>query len=217
MMKKLPLIFTIILFSSCTEVLFETPQPMGSMILKKFPKELRGTFIKGKDTITINKHSISTTLHNLEPEVISKDTVIKWDISRFDKDRIHIAGLNVWLEFEYRSEKDSIISSKKAYLFDIKKGDELRVSGSHYYLNASVYDSLWTVKKIIPSDTGLAIASMQMGKIEKIRTITNTKPWNNPINKDSSYYIIEPTGFELEKLYGEESDAVEWKGYCRIK
>lgn len=44
MKKIVVVVFTLLLFSSCTEVVFEEAQPVGVKEIKSFPKELRGEF-----------------------------------------------------------------------------------------------------------------------------------------------------------------------------
>lgn len=44
MKNLIPLVLAIIVFTSCTEVIFQDPQPLGAKALKEIPKELQGQF-----------------------------------------------------------------------------------------------------------------------------------------------------------------------------
>ncbi len=74
-MKSLPaLFFSAIVFSSCTTVYFEQPQPKGDPSLKGFPQSFLGTYLiedgKQVDTLTIE------TKRFIYPETFKKDFLV---------------------------------------------------------------------------------------------------------------------------------------------
>ena len=69
MKNTIIVILILITMTSCVEVLFEQPQPMGIRDKKEFPKSLHGTYVNEKDTLVISALQL-----NIPDD--SKDSVI---------------------------------------------------------------------------------------------------------------------------------------------
>lgn len=79
-MKNIFIILLVVMsLTSCVEVLFEHPQPIGVKEKKQFPKSLQGMYIQDeKDTLLITQFEIQEMSGKQDPDMIlSSDLILK--------------------------------------------------------------------------------------------------------------------------------------------
>jgi hypothetical protein len=139
--NKYASVLLVIILCSCSNALFDQPQPVNAKNLKKIPKELHGMWINGSDTIIIDKSSYMHIEvyedHITKAEIdTSKDFKIVKDELYFTNDDANIKDFNYILKndtFFYTTSyigtlfslSDSLLlrKTKETYIGNVKKGN----------------------------------------------------------------------------------------------
>lgn len=162
-------------FGSCVMVKFQTQQPVNSLPLNSFPKDLQGTFVDNEsDTLYISECCIEYTNDNISfsegKEKLKKDSL---ELRKFGSDYLlNIKDDKYWQIVLFKSQTDQIHS----YYMDIES-----LMDKYAYIN----DELMREKKVI----------------DKLKAITTVKK----ITEGEDYfYLINPNNEQLKKLANSE-------------
>lgn len=164
-----------IAFGSCVMVKFQTQQPVNSLPLNSFPKDLQGTFVDNEsDTLYISECCIEYTNDNISfsegKEKLKKDSL---ELRKFGSDYLlNIKDDKYWQIVLFKCQTDQIHS----YYMDIES-----LMDKYAYIN----DELMREKKVI----------------DKLKAITTVKK----ITEGEDYfYLINPNNEQLKKLANSE-------------
>lgn len=155
-MKRIFLIsiVSILLFSSCTTVEFEKPQPIGISELKEFPNNLIGTYIsKDIDTIIVTKNSCNFKNTNIifnNKTLSSGDMVLKkysiyyvlsirnenlWEVFNV---RISGNDMSVYYINLYNEKKSKETIDKLKKILVVKQKINSKGTTDYYYINPTL-------------------------------------------------------------------------------
>jgi hypothetical protein len=141
----------VFILSSCTSIYFESPQPLDSKDLKKFPKELRGFWLDGLDTVSVKKDQLITIKNEIKK--ISRTELETSNVLIMKNNQIFELNSNSLKGYRCSILGDTILYSKR--LIDkINIGDslKLRSSAKYYFLNRLNENGWWEVTLVHQSD-----------------------------------------------------------------
>lgn len=137
----------VFLLSSCHEVLFQEPQPVGVKNETKVPKKLRGVWIDDGDTIIINKEGYlkirnTTNEYKLKPDdTLQRYEFIEKDGYLYIKDGPDVSYGKI------TESNDSVltVNVRRIEQIMLDNNNVLRKAGEYYILNMrdDRYDQWW--------------------------------------------------------------------------
>jgi len=149
-MKKIIYAFVILLLISCSEFLFESPQPENGKRVKQVPKELWGFYKNNNDTLIISEYSFQLRsslgiMNNLNFDLRNEEFVLKF--------------YNDYYYLNVKKNEDNYQGWMLARF--IKKGKELDFKTLENF-EKSESDSTMnlSIKKVIYDDDGKRLATI---------------------------------------------------------
>lgn len=133
---------TTLLTVSCVSIYFNKPQPIDSKNIKKFPKNMRGTWVSDGDTVTVRKKTFRKVEWAYESisraEIDSNESLIIKNNQLFDLESDSSKG------YYYKVHDDSFLVYIPQ-IIEYKLDEKVlfrRVPEKYYTLNVNV-DSIW--------------------------------------------------------------------------
>lgn len=202
-MKKDILILLCILFLvSCgSYIWFGTPQPKGRKNLDTFPNELIGKYMSIDDSsvIIINKNKVIKQFH--EKLWMSKVEFQEETGDSLPKDTSFLFTDNWHIKVKSFGDSVNIFSWKDEVQFEISEDQLLREYRNVYFLNSRDTGEYWKVKILyLNGDTLEYDDILTKEDIDKIKSITSVKEYNDTSKEQDTRYFLNPTRRELRKI-----------------
>jgi hypothetical protein len=194
-MKFKTIIFTVLVFSSCDNLVrFEVPQPEGEKGMRSIPKKLLGTYLNLEDSsmIIITKDQIVKAMEGDESGLLSELDSI---------DRINIKGDTTYSEVDANLRIDITIKGDSVFqyfdyadtLFSFSSKDILRKFKGYYFLNHETDPNRWNVTRLGLTKHGIILGTIwDKEELENLRELTNTS--------SDSVYNFRPTKKQFKKF-----------------
>ena len=197
-----------LIFTSCTTIFFESPQPEGVKALETFPENLRGTFLSETDTFIVEEKSYSFPL--IYEDQLSMDSVQKNPNMQIKDGLFYQNDLPVKTGIKFTERNDSIHYKKHIRAYKTIS-DSMILKKFKKYFVLSEYNKeykYWSVMLIRP-----VADDLQINMVGYLKTEDDTGPdsdYDARLDKfmkitdfkklERNTYLANPTKSEFKKL-----------------